>query len=453
MIKVAVVKASIYNLSNYPSVADMKKVAVVNKTISGGCDHVERKENVIEKTNLYHNNSERYAALISNGRVLSKSELHVKLLRAKVERIAKKLKASGSVILNTKSISKPNYNVHIFYYAWYANKEIDGYYSHWNHSILPNWQNDINKVRSRNSHLPVLLDIGSNFYPSLGCYSSQDSAVIDAHMKQIKESGVGVAVVSWSPPNTTDSPYKVLPLLFQYAQKHHLKIALHVEPYYGRNPVNLVKHLRNYLSQYRTHPALYKIKHAQKELPLFYVYDSYLIQAVAWKEVLSAKGQLSIRGSELDAVFIGLLVDIQHRYHIKKSHFDGFYTYFAANSFSYGSTWKNWKNLAKFGTQNGLIFIPSVGPGYADTQVRPWNSKNTRHRRHGQYYDVAWRTAISSNPKYVSITSFNEWHEGTQIEPAIPKNVPEFTYLDYEPEGSHFYLNLTKWWIEQFGKS
>ena len=37
---------------------------------------------------------------------------------------------------------------------------------------------------------------------------------------------------------------------------------------------------------------------------------------------------------------------MKHRYEIKKSSFDGFYTYFASNGFSYGSTWKNWKGLA-----------------------------------------------------------------------------------------------------------
>lgn len=155
----------------------------------------------------------------------------------------------------------------------------------------------------------------------------------------------------------------------------------------------------------------------------------------------------------MDAIFIGLLVDVHHRYHVKKSQFDGFYTYFAANGFSYGSSWKNWNNLSKFARQNGLLFIPSVGPGYIDTQVRPWNSATTRHRRHGQYYDVAWRSAITSGVKFISITSFNEWHEGTQIEPAKPFNTQDFTYLNYEPEGPDFYLNLTRWWVHQFNKN
>ena len=31
-----------------------------------------------------------------------------------------------------------------------------------------------------------------------------------------------------------------------------------------------------------------------------------------------------------------------------------------------------------YAAKNSLTFIPSVGPGYVDTRVRPWNYKNTR---------------------------------------------------------------------------
>lgn len=130
----------------------------------------------------------------------------------------------------------------------------------------------------------------------------------------------------------------------------------------------------------------------------------------------------------------------------------GFYTYFATNGFTYGSSWKNWRSLNKFARQNSLLFVPSVGPGYIDTQIRPWNVANVRHRRHGKYYEVGWRSAQSAQAKLISITSFNEWHEGTQIEPAVPRTTESFTYFDYEPEGPDFYLNLTKWWVSEFSK-
>lgn len=388
--------------------------------------------------------------LIVTKELLSNSEYRTKLLKQKLERLSKKFQRN---VLDVISFNRtvPNYNVHIFYYAWYANLEYDGQYRHWNHNYLPNWKRDNRKIYPTGYHDPPI-DIGSNYYPLLGCYSSNDPTVINLHMKQIKNSGVGVVVVSWSPPNYKDSPNNIMPIIFRYANKHKIKVALHVEPYIGRNPINFLNHLRSFYKLYRNHSALYTIKLKQKILPVIYIYDSYLTPAVAWKEILTIKGNLSVRNTDLDAVFVGLLVEMQHRYHIKKSGFDGFYTYFATNSFTYGSTWKNWKSLTKFAMQNGLIFIPSVGPGYIDTQIRPWNAANTRHRRHGQYYDVAWRTALNNHVNFISITSFNEWHEGTQIEPAQCKTLKGYTYLDYEPEGPFYYLNLTRYWIGQFNK-
>ena len=39
-------------------------------------------------------------------------------------------------------------------------------------------------------------------------------------------------------------------------------------------------------------------------------------------------------------------------------------------------------------------------------------------RRDGAMYEEGWRGAMASNPEWITITSFNEWYEGTQIEPA-----------------------------------
>ena len=52
----------------------------------------------------------------------------------------------------------------------------------------------------------------------------------------------------------------------------------------------------------------------------------------------------------------------------------------------------------------------------------------------------------------VAVTSFNEWHEGTQIEPAAAAFTPDrpgvTTYLAYpSPE---FYLTKTAAWVETF---
>ena len=110
-----------------------------------------------------------------------------------------------------------------------------------------------------------------------------------------------------------------------------------------------------------------------------------------------------------------------------------------------------------FARKHNLLFIPSVSPGYLDTRIRPWNTKATRSRRKGSYYDLSWRTFQElQGLKIVSITSFNEWHEGTQIEPAIEKSTAPaenqtytYRYQTYNPHSSDFYMLKTKDWIEK----
>lgn len=309
------------------------------------------------------------------------------------------------------------------------------------------------------SHTPPV-DLATNYYPLHGPYSSNDPRTIQRHLRHMRDNAIGVLALSWSPLGCRDAPRaQTTRLLLDGAAKYGVRVALHVEPYQGRNPINMMERLREFWLEYGDHPGLLKVMRpgSRALVPLVYIYDSYTTPAVAWREMLAppGKSKLSVRGGKYDAMFVGLLADVQHRYHVKKSHFDGFYTYFATNGFTYGSTWKNWKSLARFASDNGLVFIPSVGPGYVDTQVRPWNTANTRHRRHGQYYDVSWRTAISTGARFISITSWNEWHEGTQIEQARPyvasANGTQ-PHLDYQPQPPNFYLNLTRWWIGQMEK-
>lgn len=70
----------------------------------------------------------------------------------------------------------------------------------------------------------------------------------------------GVAVVSWTPPSSTDNTDSIMPDLLDTAHRYQLKIAPHIEPYPGRNPINLMEHIRYILNQYGSHPALYRMR-------------------------------------------------------------------------------------------------------------------------------------------------------------------------------------------------
>ena len=54
-------------------------------------------------------------------------------------------------------------------------------------------------------------------------------------------------------------------------------------------------------------------------------------------------------------------------------------------------------------------------------------------RRNGLTYDAMWRAAIAAGADRITITSYNEWQEGTQIEPAassVPRGIAGYGSYD-----------------------
>lgn len=335
--------------------------------------------------------------------------------------------------------NEPNNKTFCFYYNWYGDKDRDGKNHHWAHSILKSSPSD-----TTSGFLPGGDNISSNFYPELGTYSCTDPATIDRHMKMMREARIGVIVLTWW--DVHDFGYQSVPLIMDKAAEHGIKVCFHIEPFQGRNAQTTGKNLQAIIETYGSHPAFYRLDGR----PLFFIYDSYLTKAEEWSTLLHPEGKISIRNTPYDAIMIGLWVKKGEEQFFAKSGFDGYYTYFGAAGFTYGSTPENWPYLQDWANNNGKIFIPCVAPGYIDTRIRPWNGKTTRDREDGKYYDRMFQYIIDNRSEYVGITSFNEWHEGTQIEPATPFSSPAFDYLNYEPLAPDYYLKRTAYWINKW---
>lgn len=240
---------------------------------------------------------------------------------------------------------------------------------------------------------------------------------------------------------------EVVPTILDKAHAFGLKVCFHHEPYPSRTAQSFRNDLVYIIDKYGDHPAFFRDS-SRNNKPIFFVYDSYLIDPSDWISILSSAVSNTIRNGKYDSLVIGLYVDARDKLRLIKGHFDGFYSYFASNGFTQGSSTSQWGDLKKWSSENNLLFIPCVGPGYDDTRIRPWNAINKRDRSSGEYYSNMWKNAVALHPPYVGITSFNEWHEGTQIEPAISKTLnQDYKYSDYTPQSPYFYLNETLRWI------
>ena len=101
-----------------------------------------------------------------------------------------------------------------------------------------------------------------------------------------------------------------------------------------------------------------------------------------------------------------------------------------------------------------LLCAPSVGPGY-DAR-RATSDARVKSRRDGARYDAMWRGAIRAGADHVTITSYNEWHEGTQIEPARGNRSGYESYDGawglYGRAAERAYLDRTAFWVNRLAQ-
>jgi len=327
--------------------------------------------------------------------------------------------------------------VHAFFYLWYGNPEVDGTWQHWNHQVLPHWDASLrDKYPSDGVRYLPPHDVHSPFYPMRGCYSSRDENVTRSQLRELLAAGVGVVVLSWSGrpdvPGTHDtqgiSTDSLIVKVMDIAHEEGMEVALHLEPYHGRDSQSVSDDFAYIIEHFGAHPALHRTAAGRgngdaRQLPVLYVYDSYRIPVREWQQVLQPMRAKSVRNTGRDVFAVGLWLEAHDGDQLYDGGFDAAYTYFASDGFTYGSTVSNWPAMARFAAAHHLLFIPSVGPGYDDSKIRPWNKRTTKQRMGARYYEHMWSAAIGAGATLVSITSYNEWGEGTQIEPALPKSV------------------------------
>ncbi len=294
-----------------------------------------------------------------------------------------------------------------FYYPWFATAVDDGSYAHW----------------AQYGHVPPN-DIDSVYYPALGVYSSDDPTVLDEQMLEIQRAGINQIVVSWWGRGSPED--QRLPAVAQAAALRGITVAVHIEPYGNRTVASVVDDIA-YLRTFG--------------ITTFYIYQAFDEPPTDWaaaNDALHAQGVTTFAQTAL----VGQAV---------AGHFSGIYTYDIV-------TW----NASKFARlcaeahANGLLCAPSVGPGY-DAR-RATGDPTIKPRRDGLTYDSMWRAAIAAGADEVTITSFNEWQEGTQIEPAAPPaRHGEYSYTSYDGawglEGvaaETAYLDRTAYWVARF---
>lgn len=260
-------------------------------------------------------------------------------------------------------------------------------------------------------------------YPLLP-YESWERDAIQRHVGWAKEAGIDALVSAWFGPRDNNPTENNLKTLLDLAEPAGLRAAILLETDSGEffpSRETLVTALRHALTVHAAHPAYLRVDGR----PVIFVWRPSAVFA-------PSGGRVQQRGVPTVAAWRALLDEVdpaRQALWIAEGEdvstldvFDGLFPYSiawaadpAAQLAAYGG------QVRAYNAANGTArrWIATAMPGYDDTRTPGRSGRFAVDRDGGAYYQTTFRGAIASEPDWVMISSFNEWVEGHQIEPAV----------------------------------
>lgn len=242
-------------------------------------------------------------------------------------------------------------------------------------------------------------------------YVSRDRGAMGRHIEQAQRAGIDALLVAWyGHQGDSNQTEPNLAALLDEAAARNFRIGILFEstsPFFS-GVGDATAALAHALQVHANHPAFLRVDGR----PVIFFWRPTLWSVDTWRAI---RDQVDPGRS---AIWIAEGVDMAYQ-----AVFDGHHLY--SNTWNPPSDlgytnqkFANW--TANASQQHGAYkrWVATVMPGYDDTRTGRGNAF-ARDREGGAYYERSWQAAIASNPDWIVITSFNEWPEGTYIEPSV----------------------------------
>lgn len=287
-----------------------------------------------------------------------------------------------------------------FYYGWWGTPSGSGDWVHWK------------GVDPAAEHIE-----NSAHYPAGGAYDSHDPALLDRQAAEAQGAGITGFIASWWGQGSFED--KGIAPLLAAAGRHGLSVTAYYEKVGGADPAAraqaAIADLDYILSHYAGDKAWLRVGGT----PVVFIYGRAMraLTTSQWQQVLTQvradnPGGLATVVETLDAPLLGP--------------FDGASLYNITGQTQRKSPMltRTWAHAAYPGMVAAAgparISTVVVIPGYDDRELAERKPpRPVTDRWGGETYRALWQEAIAAKPDWVLITSWNEWHEGSEIEPSV----------------------------------
>lgn len=258
-----------------------------------------------------------------------------------------------------------------FYYPWYGRPDgPSGKWYHWN---------------------PATPRHNSTDTPVLGWYDSNDTVVVRQHVRWAKAAGIDGFISSWWGPTSFED--RSLRVLLRVAEQEGFRVTALVEHPVTRD--QLRDDFHTLLAGHATSPAWLRARGR----PVVLFYD----------RVMQRFGPDDFRAA-FEGTSAFTLADTFDP--AKAAPFDGVFAYGPVQDVP--AYLRDEPATRDAHHAAGRIFVASAVPGYDDRVIR--QPGRFLDRAGGALYRSMWDAAAGA--EWVTVTSWNEWHEGTEVEPS-----------------------------------
>jgi len=306
------------------------------------------------------------------------------------------------------SAAEPTPQVLVHYMPWYRAKPFSESWGwHWT-------MNHFDPEKSENGQR----QIASKYYPLIGPYDSADPHVLEYQTILMKLSGVDGVIVDWY--GRTDlwdyaQLHRNTELLIEAARKTELGVVICYE---DQTIPALVKEQRFDESE--------RVSHAAGELRWltenWFHFDNYI--RLDGKPVLLSFGQSGLSNEEWTACLQSVETPIAYfsQNHRRSA---------AIGAFDWPLPQRGLAAIERFenDSRDWPFRIPVAFPRFVDiyAEAGVHESWGRIDDASGRTFETTFRQALSMSPELIQIATWNDWGEGTQIEPSV-----EIGYRDLE---------------------